>query len=119
MSLVQVVTAIVEADGEATIDTIQAQLPAYMPGKKVTRDQVISALCNARVRGYIQVLRHGARVWRGSEPSTYGPKGETPVMVRTVAAPIIGPRPVSSVWELGDRARANEFDRRSRALSNQ
>jgi hypothetical protein len=104
-SLTRAVAAEVEARHRTTLDNLEAAFPEH------TRARVKSALYNARYAGLVQVVEPPTSL--GTTAAVWGPKrdGEPE---RT--DPTTLPRPVSSIFELGDRARAEHFDRRSQAL---
>jgi hypothetical protein len=100
------VTALIAARGYegGTVDHLMPLLCGY------TRSQVIKALQNARLRGYLECDGRGprkGRISRGSDPATYrwtedcqpAPKVDLQAVSRPRLA-IHRPRPVSSVFEL-------------------
>lgn len=101
MTVIHIVTSIVEDLGEATVDTVLPYVASYAPSKKITRAQVMAALHKASYLGQIKVVRAGVRLTgrRGSEPSVYGP---TPDI--EPEQPESSALPVNSVFQLGERA---------------
>ena len=80
---------------EVTVDDIMPSLPEY------SRARLAKALLGAKTRGYIRTVRLGGignRFQLGA-PTLYGPVDE-----RQPPKPP-GGSPVSSVWDMGDRAR--------------
>jgi hypothetical protein len=107
VSLTKTVVEMVEdREGETTVDDILHQLHPY------TRAQVIQALQNARYEKRIRIVRVGvARGRHGNAPGVYAPLED-----HEPPRPEPTERPVASVFEMGDRARAEQFGARSRAL---
>lgn len=87
MSLIQIVSALVEERGTATADQILPDCDGF------TRTQVINALQNAAHLGLIRCAKRlGPSAGRSTRLGIYEP------IERSYG------RPVSSVWELGARA---------------
>ena len=99
MSLIREVTNLVEKLGSATGDDLAPYLPQF------TRKQIFQALQNAKWRGKLSIVVPGRGRGRigGKTPAKYGLATAGPVKhVKRVRVEV--PRPVSSVWEMGDRA---------------
>jgi len=100
MSLIQDVIDLVNELGEVTGDDLLPHCPFH------TREQVLSALKNARFTNRIRLVKRGKApgvgAGGGSEPGTYGPLENAAPKPK----PLWTERPAASVWELGDRAGA-------------
>lgn len=101
MSLIQAVTDLVNELGEVQGDTLLQYLPDH------SREKVFHALQNARYNKKISLVRRGKALGRGRgrEPGVYCPaeeveEAEEPAPVR------VGPLPVNSIFQLGERAGA-------------
>lgn len=97
-SLAAIVAEIVnDGDGEVTVDDIMPSLPEH------TREKLVEALQWAKTRGYISMIRSGGagNRYRLGTPTIYGPSDE---WESSEPPPVTYGPPVSSVWELGDRA---------------
>jgi hypothetical protein len=90
MRLIEQVVALVEEMGQATVDDLMPDIEG-----DYSRRQVQVCLRNATYTKRLVTLERGATLGRygGTLPSLYGP-----------AKPKEAPRPVSSVFEMGDRA---------------
>lgn len=96
-SLIREVIDLVNELGEVTGDDLCPHCPSH------TRQQVITALQNARATKRIRLVRRGAALGKGSAPGVYGPLEPEPAE----PLPPLHQRPPSSVWELGERAGAS------------
>lgn len=98
MSMVADVSRLIAKKGGATVDEL-------VPEMGCTRDQVMSALKNARNRGFVHTLGWRSRTGKGGPgraPATYYP-GPKPSNYAQLIQPerVIQARPPASVWELG------------------
>lgn len=93
MSATQLVSALVEEMGHATVDDLMPEMEGY------TRQQVLSALSNAVQTDLLECdgpgPRRGIGGGRGSLPATYRPKRATEQR-----------RPASSVWHFAQQIAA-------------
>lgn len=107
MSLTQLVIDLIEdRGGETTVDDLMPEIKGH------TRAQVMQALRNARFTKLIRIVHIGRGLGRGGKaPGIYAPMIYEPRPQESTT------RPVSSVFQLGDIARAEHFDQRSRELA--
>ena len=99
MSLIREVTNLVGKLGSASGDDLAPHLPQF------TRKQIFQALQNAKWAGALSIVvpAKGRGRMGGKTPAKYGLATATPVK-RVKRVRVVAPRPVCSVWEMGDRA---------------
>jgi hypothetical protein len=101
MSLIQRVIDLLEEHGPCSGVDLRPHLPDH------TQEQIFQALQNAKYEGWIVLIDRGRALGhgKGKMPGTWdlSPTGRARLCPRPVLQNI-GERPVSSVWEMGERA---------------